>query len=220
MANVTADQAPAGLISDPSAHAIAVAPFAGGNSGYTTHVIITQIGMRDGAGLLPTNPSGQGFDLWSGAGDAGASGRGGNNYRRVGAQHTTGGNGVDSILDSSGNQIIVVDPSNKAWYLYNTSNTDHVSSTSGPTNYERAAVLWSSNVMYMRAQNAGTGTARLFVPVTGSTTVASLPSASTAGTGARSFVTDATATTYLSTVAGGGANKVPVVSDGTNWLIG
>jgi hypothetical protein len=32
--------------------------------------------------------------------------------------------------------------------------------------------------------------------------------------------TDANATTFLSTVAGGGANKVPVVSGGTNWLIG
>lgn len=53
-----------------------------------------------------------------------------------------------------------------------------------------------------------------------STTVASLPSAATAGAGARHFVTDATATTFASTVAGGGANKVPVVSDGTNWLIG
>jgi hypothetical protein len=51
-------------------------------------------------------------------------------------------------------------------------------------------------------------------------TVATLPVASTAGAGARSFVTDATATTFLSTVAGGGANPVPVVSDGTNWLIG
>ena len=50
--------------------------------------------------------------------------------------------------------------------------------------------------------------------------VASLPSASTAGAGARSFVTDATATTFATTVAGGGANKVPVVSDGTNWIIG
>lgn len=50
--------------------------------------------------------------------------------------------------------------------------------------------------------------------------VASLPSAATAGAGARSFVTDANATTFLSTVAAGGANKVPVVSDGTNWLIG
>lgn len=53
-----------------------------------------------------------------------------------------------------------------------------------------------------------------------STTVSALPSASTAGAGARAFVTDATATTFLSTVAGGGSNKVPVVSDGTNWLIG
>ena len=55
---------------------------------------------------------------------------------------------------------------------------------------------------------------------TASTTVALLPAAGTAGAGARSFVTDASATTFLSTVAGGGANKVPVVSDGTNWLIG
>lgn len=56
--------------------------------------------------------------------------------------------------------------------------------------------------------------------VTQSTTVAGLTAAATAGAGARSFVTDATATTFLSVVAGGGANKVPVVSDGTNWLIG
>ena len=55
---------------------------------------------------------------------------------------------------------------------------------------------------------------------TPSMTVANLASAATAGAGARAFVTDATATTFLSTVAGGGANKVPVVSDGTNWLIG
>lgn len=56
--------------------------------------------------------------------------------------------------------------------------------------------------------------------VTQSTTVAGLTAAATAGSGARAFVTDATATTFLSVVAGGGANKVPVVSDGTNWLIG
>ena len=55
---------------------------------------------------------------------------------------------------------------------------------------------------------------------TPSMTVTNLPSAATAGAGARAFVTDATATTFLSTVAGGGSNKVPVVSDGTNWLIG
>ena len=51
-------------------------------------------------------------------------------------------------------------------------------------------------------------------------TVATLPSAATSGAGARSFVSDATATTFASTVAGGGANQVPVYSDGTNWKIG
>ena len=88
------------------------------------------------------------------------------------------------------------------------------------SNYERAALTWSSNVAYLRNEKAGTGSARLMVVVTGSTTVSGLPSASVAGAGARAFVTDATSTTFLSTVAGGGANAVPVVSDGTNWLIG
>ena len=55
-----------------------------------------------------------------------------------------------------------------------------------------------------------------FTPVT----VASLPSASTAGAGAKYFVSDANATTFASVVAGGGANNVPVYSDGTNWRIG
>jgi len=61
---------------------------------------------------------------------------------------------------------------------------------------------------------------RLRTVRTEATTVASLVAAATAGAGARAFVTDATATTFMSTVAGGGSNAVPVVSDGTNWLIG
>lgn len=52
------------------------------------------------------------------------------------------------------------------------------------------------------------------------TTVSGLPSAATAGAGARAFVTDATATTLASTVAGGGTNAVPVYSDGTTWKVG
>jgi hypothetical protein len=50
-------------------------------------------------------------------------------------------------------------------------------------------------------------------------TVATLPSAATSQY-TRAFVTDATATTFNSVVAGGGANKVPVWSDGANWRIG
>lgn len=50
-------------------------------------------------------------------------------------------------------------------------------------------------------------------------TVAELPAA-TVGAGVKAFVTDANATTFASIVAGGGANGVPVYSDGTNWRIG
>jgi hypothetical protein len=50
--------------------------------------------------------------------------------------------------------------------------------------------------------------------------VASLISAVDAGVGARAIATDATVTTFGSIVAGGGANHVPVWSDGTNWRIG
>ncbi|CAB4125064.1 hypothetical protein UFOVP66_56, partial [uncultured Caudovirales phage] len=54
----------------------------------------------------------------------------------------------------------------------------------------------------------------------GSSTVALLASAATAGVGARAFVTDALAPTFGSTVAGGGAVASPVYSDGTNWKVG
>ena len=47
-----------------------------------------------------------------------------------------------------------------------------------------------------------------------------LPSASAVGAGARAFVSDATATTFASAYTGGGANNVPVYSDGTVWRIG
>lgn len=50
-------------------------------------------------------------------------------------------------------------------------------------------------------------------------TVATLPTA-VGVTGARYMVSDANATTFMSTVAAGGANVVPVVSNGTNWKIG
>jgi hypothetical protein len=59
-----------------------------------------------------------------------------------------------------------------------------------------------------------------YIPALTVYTVATLPSAVTAGVGARAFVSDATLAVFASTVAGGGANKVPVYSDGTNWKIG
>ena len=51
-------------------------------------------------------------------------------------------------------------------------------------------------------------------------TVSNLLPAAESGVGARSFVTDSSVTTFGSVVAGGGANNVPVYSDGTNWRVG
>lgn len=48
-------------------------------------------------------------------------------------------------------------------------------------------------------------------------TVGTLPAAP--GAGSRAGVTDASVTTFATTVAAGGANKVPVYNDGTNWII-
>lgn len=56
-----------------------------------------------------------------------------------------------------------------------------------------------------------------------SCTVSALPSASTVGAGARGFVGDSNVTLAAglgNTVVGGGTNKTPVYSDGTNWIIG
>ena len=50
-------------------------------------------------------------------------------------------------------------------------------------------------------------------------TYAQLPTA-VSNAGARAFITDGSTTTFNATVAGGGANKVPVFSDGANWKVG
>ena len=51
-------------------------------------------------------------------------------------------------------------------------------------------------------------------------TVATLPTASTANAGTRTFVSDSTTTTFGATVTGGGSNTVPVYSNGTSWKVG
>jgi hypothetical protein len=70
------------------------------------------------------------------------------------------------------------------------------------------------------AGTSGTGVGAI---VTTPTVVGSLPSAATAGAGARAFVTDSNQSMTVgigTAVVGGGANKVPVYSDGASWLIG
>ena len=55
-------------------------------------------------------------------------------------------------------------------------------------------------------------------PITPALTFATLPATPTAGQ--RAYITDASATTFASVAAGGGANAVPVYFDGTDWRIG
>lgn len=96
------------------------------------------------------------------------------------------------------------------------------------TNYSRLKITHGGGTAgaTIATEAGGTGTAGPLALVASSvkvgtnTVVASLPSASTAGAGARSFVTDATAPTFGATVAGGGAVSVPVYSNGTSWLVG
>ena len=54
---------------------------------------------------------------------------------------------------------------------------------------------------------------------TGTTTVAGLPTCNAGTKGQRYFVTDANATTFHTTAAGGGANNMGVTCDGTNWYL-
>jgi hypothetical protein len=79
---------------------------------------------------------------------------------------------------------------------------------------------------YLDNVSSGTMISRLnlldgYVETLAALTVATLPAAGGwQGPYTRHTVTDANATTFNSIVAGGGANVVPVFSDGTNWRIG
>ena len=99
-----------------------------------------------------------------------------------------------------------------------------------------ASLVWTSGTLPSSGQDtyltrvaagivkfAGTSGTGPGVVVTNSTVVGSLPAAATAGAGAFAFVTDADRTMAASigtAVVGGGANKVPVYSDGASWLVG
>ncbi len=82
---------------------------------------------------------------------------------------------------------------------------------------EFGRISHSNNALELsRANAAVVATIVKTTPVT----VSALPSAATAGAGARAFVTDANSTTFNASAVGGGANNMPVFSNGTGWFIG
>ena len=93
-----------------------------------------------------------------------------------------------------------------------------------PTEYNRQYADQLNNVLrlYFNRLDAILGQLKTgeIIPALTNYTVATLPSAVTSGKGARSFVTDALAPVFGSTVVTGGAVAVPVYSDGTNWKVG
>jgi hypothetical protein len=93
-----------------------------------------------------------------------------------------------------------------------------------PFEYDRQYADQLNNVLrlYFNRVDAILGQLKTdeIIPALTNYTVATLPSAVTSGKGARSFVTDASAPTFGSTVSGGGAVATPVYSDGTNWKVG
>ena len=92
-----------------------------------------------------------------------------------------------------------------------------------PDDYEKPYVDRLANVLrlFFNQLNGVLGTViDAYITNTSITTVAKLPTASMANAGTRTFVSDATVTTFGSTVVGGGTNTVPVYSTGTSWKIG
>lgn len=99
------------------------------------------------------------------------------------------------------------------FYTFSSNNNDAY--TAGDTQMARVA----AGIVKIQPATGSVGGAI----ATATCTVANLPAAATAGVGARAFVTDANATVIAGlglTVVGGGANKVPVYSDGAAWKIG
>jgi len=92
-----------------------------------------------------------------------------------------------------------------------------------PIEYQRQYTDQLNNVLrlYFNRVDAILGQLKTdaIIPSLTNYTVATLPSAVTSGKGARSFVTDALAPVFGSTVVTGGAVAVPVYSDGTNWKV-
>jgi len=78
----------------------------------------------------------------------------------------------------------------------------------------------SGNIATQGTITTGTGGSSPGTVFLNPTTVSGLPTCNAGAKGTHAFVTDATATTFLSVVAGSGSNNVPVVCNGTNWLIG
>ncbi len=117
---------------------------------------------------------------------------------------------IDGILDVDGILVDVNDATIPA------GNINYVQYNNGNVMGGNAAFTFVASTGILSVPNITT----TGVVKTTATTYSGLPNAGTAGAGARSFITDANTTTFLAIVGGSGSNSVPVVSNGTNWIVG
>jgi hypothetical protein len=192
----------------------------------------TGIGATGATGIGATGATGIGATGATGIGATGATGIGATGATGIGATGATGigATGATGPVAGSNTQVIFND---------NTVANGNSSFTFDKTTGQLSATLVNGTLTTVAQPNitsVGTLTA---LAVTGDITsnnivannivrtkpitFSSLPAAATAGTGARSFITDgnlAASTNFGAQVSGSGSNNVPVYSDGTNWRIG
>lgn len=118
---------------------------------------------------------------------------------------------VETYASGTGGNLIIATGNNG-------STRDIIFGTGGFTaNAEFARMSDANNAFELARANAA-----VVAPIVKTTpvTVSALPSAATAGAGARAFVTDADSTTFNAPAVGGASNIMPVFSNGTGWFIG
>lgn len=167
----------------------------------------TIIGSRAGSGSMTGNDNvGIGYSAFSNSPVSG------NNNIAIGS------NVLQGLTSGANNTFIGVSAGSS---FATGSNTTVIGYNANPssTSVSNEITLGNSSVTSLRVPGLSLTAGVKWINL-GESTVAGLAAAATAGSGARAFVTDANATTFAAIVAGGGANKVPVYSDGTNWRIG
>lgn len=183
-----------------------------------SHNYNTAIGYRSGYSL--TTGEYNTFVGWqSGGGNSLAITTASNNVavgRDAGGRLTTGnsnvflGQSAGRDVTTGGSNVIIGNYAGSAALTNNIVLADVV--TGNPQ------LTWNGTSWSFASSVAVTGTLSATTTVsTGNYTVGTLPAGSA---GMRAYVTDANATTFNSTVAAGGSNKLPVFYNGTNWTIG
>ena len=129
----------------------------------------------------------------------------------AGTSNITMNNGLGlTVADATNNYT----PGSHGNSVFGSGGSLYLDSYSGTINFRGAAYVSLGSI-----DASGNYTSPGYVK-TGAVGVASLPACNAGLKGARHFVTNANATTFASTVAAGGTNNVPVVCNGTNWIIG